>query len=76
MVNLFPDCGVPPAINNGEVNFWPTTFEAVATYGCDDGYELVGMSQRTCDASGAWSDGTETNAIGCRKCEYLFGPSL
>ena len=33
-----------------------TTFESVANYSCDNGYELVGPSIRMCQANGSWSD--------------------
>ena len=32
-----------------------TTFRQTATYSCDTGYNLVGDSIRTCNATGQWS---------------------
>ena len=54
------DCGLllPPA--NGNVMQRNTTFASVTEYSCNDGFELVGNSTRTCQASGAWSGAEPT----------------
>ena len=52
------DCGPLPSINGGAVEYsQETTFESVATYTCDAGFELVGggMETRTCTETGEWS---------------------
>ena len=37
-----------------------TTFTSTATYSCNDGYTLEGVTTRTCLASGSWSDSAPT----------------
>jgi hypothetical protein len=46
-----------------------TTLNAVATYACNDGHNLVGSATRTCQASGSWS-GTAP------MCQIVSCPSL
>ena len=37
--------------------YWDSTaFNSVASYTCHEGYVLIGMSQRTCQSSGYWSN--------------------
>ncbi|XP_064386497.1 sushi, von Willebrand factor type A, EGF and pentraxin domain-containing protein 1-like [Halichondria panicea] len=49
------DCG-PLTVPNGQVSTSSgTTFMNTATYTCDHGYNLIGVSDRTCQANGAWS---------------------
>ena len=45
---------------NGTVTLPGTTFNSTATYSCNDGYNLVGDTTRTCLASGSWSDTAPT----------------
>ena len=37
-----------------------TTFAQTATYSCNIGYNLVGDSNRTCQATGNWSESAPT----------------
>ena len=49
------DCGNPPDLDNGSPDFISTEFGEVATYTCDEGYQLATLaSQRTCLSNGAW----------------------
>ena len=32
-----------------------TIFQSVATYTCDNGYNLVGIQNRTCESNAVWS---------------------
>ena len=41
--------------DNGDVIIESTLFQAVATYTCNPGYELVGTAQRICSGEGIWS---------------------
>lgn len=41
---------------NGLVFYSGTTFGLLVTYSCSVGYQLIGVSERTCLASGQWSD--------------------
>lgn len=41
---------------NGQVVWESTDFNSVATYSCNDGYMLNGVSEHVCQASGFWSD--------------------
>ena len=55
------DCGKlhNPAI--GQVSHTAgTKFGQTATYTCDAGYNLVGVSTRTCQATGVWSGSEPT----------------
>ena len=46
---------------NGQVSHTAgTTFGQTATYSCDTGYNLVGDSTRTCQATGVWSESEPT----------------
>ena len=50
------DCGNLTDPDNGSVNHTPgTAFGQTATYSCDTGYNLVGDSTRTCQATEEWS---------------------
>ncbi|XP_065918054.1 uncharacterized protein [Dysidea avara] len=49
------NCGDPGEPENGTAIFDSTFFEDVVDYQCDDGFQLVGNSQRTCQSSGVWS---------------------
>ena len=44
-----------PHLLNGKVMVTGFSARDVATYSCDDGFELVGNSQRTCQTVGEWS---------------------
>ena len=53
------DCGNLPAPSNGAVQITTTTVGGVATYQCNTGFDLVGVSTRTCQTVGQsaqWSD--------------------
>ena len=55
------DCGSLNATVNGQVDLTSgTTFGQTATYSCNIGYNLVGDSTRTCQATGVWSGSTPT----------------
>ena len=64
------DCGNLPDPDNGQVNHTAgTTFGQTATYSCNTGYNLVGDSTRTCQATGNWSGSVPT----CRGM-YVINP--
>ena len=44
----------PP--KDGRVSFSSTSFNSVAIYECFPGYRLEGVTERTCQADGFWSD--------------------
>ena len=54
-------------IGNGSVLVDSTTFNSVATYHCNTGYDLVGTETRTCMTSGTWSGIEPTCSKGGRK---------
>ncbi len=58
------DCGPPPKPSDGEVNAPSTTLGSSATYTCKEGYNRRGVQDRTCQATGTWSDATPT-------CEFV-----
>ena len=50
------DCGTLTDPANGRVTYTSgTTFGNTTTYSCNTGYNLVGDSIRTCQATGNWS---------------------
>ena len=58
------DCGNLTNPANGQVTHTAgTTFGQTATYSCNTGYNLVGDSTRTCQATGNWS-GSELTCQG------------
>ena len=63
-VSLFStavDCGTLTNPANGQVSYsGSTTFGQTATYRCNTGYNLVGGSSRTCQATRRWSGSTPT----------------
>ena len=55
------DCGTLNNPANGQVSHTGrTTYRQTATYSCDTGYNLVGVSTRTCQATGVWSGSVPT----------------
>ena len=55
------DCGNLTDPANGQVTLTAgTTFKQIATYRCNTGYNLVGDSTRTCQATGIWSGNAPT----------------
>ena len=58
---LTVDCGTLTDPDNGSVNHTAgTTVGQTATYSCNTGYNLVGDSTHTCQASGNWSGSEPT----------------
>ena len=75
MFNFFTviNCSLLPLLSEGQIAYTPgvvtnleTGLNAVASYSCSEGYNLVGDMIRTCQASGQW-DGTEPTCM----CEYI-----
>ena len=55
------DCGNLTNPANGQVSHTAgTTFEQTATYSCDTGFNLMGDTTRTCQATGVWSGNAPT----------------
>ena len=49
------DCGSPPVLFNGTVNYQNTTEGSEAHYHCDDGFNLEGERTAVCRSDGRWS---------------------
>ena len=65
------DCGNLTDPANGQVSHPAgTTFGQTATYSCNTGYNLVGDSTRTCQATGEWS-GSEPTCQGMLSTSVL-----
>ncbi|XP_075706782.1 C4b-binding protein alpha chain-like isoform X2 [Rhinoderma darwinii] len=47
-------CGEPERIKNGNVRSTGTDFGSTATYSCNNGFTLIGQSQRKCTADAVW----------------------
>jgi formylglycine-generating enzyme required for sulfatase activity len=56
------NCGGLTPPQNGAVDAPDTTFAAIATYECDEGYDLIGDTLRSCGADGSWSGSAPTCA--------------
>ena len=55
------DCGNLTDPDNGQVDHTPgTTIGRNAAYSCNTGYNLVGDSIRTCQATGEWNGSAPT----------------
>ena len=52
------DCGLPPELDNGRVDYNSTLFGSVATYECNEDYFFDDgiKPTRTCLESGHWSN--------------------
>ena len=57
------NCSVPTSPADGSVTYSGLGFEATANYTCNSGYNLVGLSSRTCQSDSMWSGVKPT-------CEY------
>ena len=53
--NIVVDCGQLQNPANGFVQIFSTTEGSTATYTCNQGFQLVGNRQRTCQNNGQWS---------------------
>ena len=61
IILIVVDCGNLTDPANGQVDLTSgTTFGQTATYSCNTGYNLVGDSTRTCQATGQWSGSAPT----------------
>ena len=61
LISTVVDCGSLTDPANGSVTHTSgTTFGQTATYTCNTGYNLVGDSTRTCQATGEWSGSAPT----------------
>ena len=74
--NAVIDCGGLTAPDDGQISFTSgvamtieTGLDAVASYTCSVGYNLVGDAMRTCQANEEW-DGTEPTCM----CECYNHP--
>ena len=54
-VYLLVPCGYPAHIANGRRSYSGTTEGKTATYACNPGYRLSGVSRRVCQSNGLWS---------------------
>ena len=54
------NCGTLANPANGQVSHTAGTFGRTSTYICNTGYNLVGGSTRTCQATGVWSGSAPT----------------
>ena len=56
-------CGQLDDLSNGNVDTSAgTSFGDVARYSCDEGYMLIGLEERTCQADGQWNGSVPTCA--------------
>ena len=68
-LSLAVDCGNLTDPLNGQVALNSTTYQSVAAYECDSGFNLEGDMERTCQASGGWSGAAPT-------CNRMFLKTL
>ncbi|XP_048255629.1 sushi, von Willebrand factor type A, EGF and pentraxin domain-containing protein 1-like [Haliotis rufescens] len=50
------ECPQPEAVEDGSVNILGLTYTSKVEYTCDEGYELLGETVRTCQADKTWTD--------------------
>ena len=62
----FLDCGEPPSVIRGYPNYTETTYQAIATYFCDIGYNLTGDLTAECLDDDSWSGNRTCDIVG--KC--------
>jgi hypothetical protein len=53
--SVIADCGPLADPENGDVSLTDTRQDSTATYSCENGYEVSGVSMRNCQSSGIWS---------------------
>ena len=58
LIPIAVDCGPLKAPYGGSVSGSSTTFGSTATYACNYGFTLVGVSRVQCQANGQWSGPT------------------
>ena len=68
---LVKTCGYPGSPAHATVTFSSDVIEAdtVATYNCNNGYELLGPQRRTCNQNGTW---TPQGVPFCGMCVNFF----
>ena len=49
------NCGPLSAPKGGSVVVTSTSFQGIATYACNQGFAMIGVSQRQCQANKEWS---------------------
>lgn len=65
------DCGDPGFIENGMVSFSSTSFNSTVEYTCNQGYRMVGASERICMNKNTWSGLPPTcEEINCGRFPY------
>ena len=62
---MFADCPTPSTNSHSSVSVNGN----VATYTCDNGYQLSGSSQRTCSSNGQWN-GVAPHCFSCSQYTY------
>ena len=70
--NIFSEksCDFPGGITAGRIDGdWPARVGSVASYSCNEGYQLDGTSTILCSSNGRWSDGAPT-------CSCKYGLSI
>ena len=74
-------CLLLPSISNGVISYSgdttsPFAFGTLATYSCNDGFYLAGVSVRTCIGSGSLPDGfwlgTEPECLGLKLKMHVY----
>ncbi len=49
------DCGRPPTVTNARASYNSTQLWAIATYSCNDGYEMEGQNTTQCTNNSIWA---------------------
>lgn len=71
-------CGFVGTITNGKVFLNNSSFGGVASFECDEGFNLIGVSLRTCGLDGKWTDSSPecSSKLYCTKLEAPLHGSL
>ena len=61
-------CPLLTAPDNGMIDCTGSLFEDTCTFSCDDGYELTGSENRTCQSDQTWSGSDDE----CRRGWFIY----
>ena len=72
--DFFTDCRLLESPADGTVIYSnsATTYQEVATFSCDTGYDRIGGATRTCLDDGMWGGASPICQIKGNKCQIIF----
>ena len=64
-------CNTPENLTDGTVSYSGTGFEDTANYACNDGFQLIGSTERTCLSTAMWSGSKPTCVPACEDYDLV-----